>query len=337
MNSIASRTQHPHDSRRAIPSVDLTDGVDLAHEFAVDVDAKLEFFAGHGSGSDSERLANLGPVMKGIQSLHRDLGRNRYGRALRDRDHASAKPVFYVLAADITANRRCQCGGAATELIDGFLDSGFLGHEGRLLQSSLQDSTQTRLRASPSKSLAMKTIGEQAKEYRESRGWSTKEMAAACKTSRQNIETLEAKGARTPRYIKELARVMGTTVDVLMEGRYKSDAASAPEKPAAPQQAQKNQLDTDELLTAIHVIAKAIAEADELTRVSVEPLIALLAKHPEKVSNIAHRINDLLMKATPETPTSHHEGTLRRFAVDTTGWNEDGTSNRVAPKRRSAK
>lgn len=48
-------------------------------------------------------------------------------------------------------------------------------------------------------------------------------MAAACGTSRQNIEALEKKGNRTPHYIKELAAVMGVTVDDLMHGRYPDD------------------------------------------------------------------------------------------------------------------
>ncbi len=69
----------------------------------------------------------------------------------------------------------------------------------------------------------MKTIGEQAQEYREARGWSTREMADAVGTSRQNIETLEKRGDRQPRYVGELARVMGTTVDDLLQGRYKYD------------------------------------------------------------------------------------------------------------------
>lgn len=69
----------------------------------------------------------------------------------------------------------------------------------------------------------MKNIGEQAKEFRLKKGWNTKQMALAVGTSRQNIESLEDKGDRTPRYLPKLAALMGVTVDDLIYGRYQSD------------------------------------------------------------------------------------------------------------------
>lgn len=65
-----------------------------------------------------------------------------------------------------------------------------------------------------------KLIGESAKEYRLWKSWSVSDMAKAVGTSRQNIESLESRPERTPRYIKSLANVMGVTVDALMSGRY---------------------------------------------------------------------------------------------------------------------
>src|SRR5213075_2850359 len=142
-------------------------------------------------------------------------------------------------------------------------------------QSSLQHTMQTRLHASPAKSFAMKTIGEQAKAFRDARGWSTKQMAAACKTSRQNIETLEAKGDRTPRYIKELARAMGTTVDVLMEGRYRLGDAPIVEAPTLPtSQAQEGLPEPDELTGALRVLAAALRASDKATRSAIAPLFS---------------------------------------------------------------
>lgn len=64
----------------------------------------------------------------------------------------------------------------------------------------------------------MKTIGEQAKEFRLSKGWNTTRMGKEVGTSRQNIEKLEEVGNRKPSYIVSLARVMGVTVDDLMRG-----------------------------------------------------------------------------------------------------------------------
>jgi DNA-binding XRE family transcriptional regulator len=43
----------------------------------------------------------------------------------------------------------------------------------------------------------MKTLGEQAKTFREGKKWNTAQMAAAVETSRQNIESLEAHGNRS--------------------------------------------------------------------------------------------------------------------------------------------
>lgn len=54
----------------------------------------------------------------------------------------------------------------------------------------------------------MKTVGDQAREYRESMGWNTTRMAAEVSrrslekvVKRQNIEGLEAKGDRKPHFI----------------------------------------------------------------------------------------------------------------------------------------
>ena len=87
------------------------------------------------------------------------------------------------------------------------------------MQSSLQYSANSYADAI-AKSLAMKTIGQQAQDYRLFRKWNSARMAAAVGTSRQNIETLEKVGTRTPHYISDLARVMETTVDLLLKGDY---------------------------------------------------------------------------------------------------------------------
>jgi transcriptional regulator with XRE-family HTH domain len=149
----------------------------------------------------------------------------------------------------------------------------------------------------------MKTIGEQAKAFREARGWSVKEMAAACGTSRQNIETLEAKGDRTPRYIKELARVMGTKVDVLMEGRYRVGDAPIVEAPTltAPQ-AEETRLEPDELLGSLRVLAKSVSSVDKATRSAVSHLVSMLIQEPEQLTNITSAIEKLL----PSTNLARH-------------------------------
>lgn len=71
----------------------------------------------------------------------------------------------------------------------------------------------------------MKTIGEQAKEFRLSKGWNTTDMARAVGTSRQNIESLEEKGDRIPRYLVNLAKAMGVSTDDLHKGKYSANVA----------------------------------------------------------------------------------------------------------------
>jgi DNA-binding XRE family transcriptional regulator len=63
----------------------------------------------------------------------------------------------------------------------------------------------------------MKTLGEQAKEFRTGKGWNSTQMAKAVGTSRQNIESLEDHGNRIPKYIADLAAVMETTVDDMLQ------------------------------------------------------------------------------------------------------------------------
>jgi hypothetical protein len=58
MNSIARRTKHPDRGLRAVPSIDLTDGVNLAHQFALDSDAQLHLFGGGHHSADPWKSAH---------------------------------------------------------------------------------------------------------------------------------------------------------------------------------------------------------------------------------------------------------------------------------------
>lgn len=141
----------------------------------------------------------------------------------------------------------------------------------------------------------MRTIGEQAKAFRDSRGWTPKQMAAACKTSRQNIETLESVGDRIPKYIKELAKVMGTTVDVLMEGRYRvGDVPIVEAAPLPASQAQRTQPEPDQVMAALRVLAESLGAADKVTRSAVAPMLSILALEPDQVENVIATLGKLL-------------------------------------------
>jgi transcriptional regulator with XRE-family HTH domain len=122
----------------------------------------------------------------------------------------------------------------------------------------------------------MKTIGEQAKEFREAKGWNTSRMAKEVGTSRQSIENLEAAGDRTPRYIKELARVMGTTVDALMAGPSPHQLATVP--PQIGGQAAT-------LAQTLESLRGYLLASDNHDAVS--GLLAKLAQNPEDVRTVA--------------------------------------------------
>jgi len=62
----------------------------------------------------------------------------------------------------------------------------------------------------------MKTLGEQAKAFRDSKSWNSTQMAEHVGTSRQNIESLELHGNRIPKYIGKLALAMGRSVDDML-------------------------------------------------------------------------------------------------------------------------
>jgi transcriptional regulator with XRE-family HTH domain len=114
----------------------------------------------------------------------------------------------------------------------------------------------------------MKSLGAQVREFREARGWNTTQMADAIratrmpgtdKTSRQNIEGLEAAGNRYPKYIAALARVMGKSVDDMLAqaGLAGRGARTDSKAEAAPQISQ----DEAKLLDAFRGLDPAVQAA----------------------------------------------------------------------------
>lgn len=117
------------------------------------------------------------------------------------------------------------------------------------MQSSLQFTTQTGLRATGAKSFAMKkTIAQQVRAYMEARGadYSPSDMAAdvakhqlelpaRLRCKRQNIEQLLEKDFATTRYLVALASAMGTSAEILSAGRYvQSNAAITAKEATTP-------------------------------------------------------------------------------------------------------
>lgn len=86
----------------------------------------------------------------------------------------------------------------------------------------------------------MKSIGDQVRAFRESRGLNLTEMAREVQkyypegtVNRQKIKQLEDAGDRQPQYFAALAKAMGTTMEVLKAGEWTDGVGWAP-KGVAP-------------------------------------------------------------------------------------------------------
>jgi len=129
-----------------------------------------------------------------------------------------------VLTKDAASDGVGELCGAVVEHLDSPLNTGLGLHSLREVQVCLHSNMQTSLRATRAKCFAMKTIGEQAKEFREAQGWSYTRMAQevtkrqGSPVSRQLITQLEEKGDRRPHYLIALAQVMGVSIDALLTG-----------------------------------------------------------------------------------------------------------------------
>jgi transcriptional regulator with XRE-family HTH domain len=64
----------------------------------------------------------------------------------------------------------------------------------------------------------LNTIGERVKWMRKAKGWNQPELAQRCGVTYQNIQNLETGKTSLPRYLRELANSLETTIEYLMNG-----------------------------------------------------------------------------------------------------------------------
>lgn len=126
----------------------------------------------------------------------------------------------------------------------------------------------------------MNTLGKKVKAFRTApeRKWSAERMAQEVGTSRQNIQNLESKGFGHPRYIADLARVMGTSVDVLLDRRDASALAI---------EAKTTTSGASPLREAVRQMAHYFAGLDNTTREFIATLLPRIAQHPESADEFA--------------------------------------------------
>jgi len=150
----------------------------------------------------------------------------------------------------------------------------------------------------------MKTIGEKVKEFRESKGWNTTRMAKEVGTYRQSIENLEAKGDRKPRYIIDLARVMGMTVDDLMGAATATATLTAPSPTLVATGSSSNQ----PIVPAVPAQTATENVSPELTEQcrAVMAMLATLPDDPVIRFQVLGQLAEIIAKARG-SPPSHQE------------------------------
>lgn len=128
----------------------------------------------------------------------------------------------------------------------------------------------------------MKSIGQQVKEFRESRGWTWVRMAAEVSkhslepVSRVVIKQLEDKGDRMPSYLRALSKTMGVSSDTLLDGLYSVDEGAAM---AAEEETAAYRVTTPP--EAIQVLRNALLALPPAARESAATLLASMARNPE--------------------------------------------------------
>lgn len=161
----------------------------------------------------------------------------------------------------------------------------------------------------------MKTVGEQAQEFRLNRGWNSTRMAKEVGTSRQNIESMEDNPGRTPRYITKLAKTMCVTVDDLLNGRYDAKTTPRPEQKQsgdtsthtygiAPQPVQAGSADdaTEGVASLVMKLGAALGATDPITRAQTGPILEQLHKTPELAAELGARLEATIAMGTSQTP-----------------------------------
>jgi len=67
------------------------------------------------------------------------------------------------------------------------------------------------------------TLGGRVRWMRKSKGWTQMDLANMCGVTYQNIQNCETNGIKMPRYIKELAETLETSIEYLVNGETQPD------------------------------------------------------------------------------------------------------------------
>ncbi|HWH83211.1 MAG TPA: hypothetical protein VNU71_13350 [Burkholderiaceae bacterium] len=129
----------------------------------------------------------------------------------------------------------------------------------------------------------MNTLGKKVKAFRTApeRKWTAERMAQEVGTSRQNIQNLESRGFGHPRYIADLARVMRTTVDALLDRQSTGSSTIVEDK-------------TARIAELVRALAVYFGHADEATREAAAGVLPRLALNPDGAEGVASLLERML-------------------------------------------
>lgn len=116
--------------------------------------------------------------------------------------------------------------------------------------------------------------------------------------------------------------------DALHLGRGWFDAEDAISQSDAP----IAQPEPDALLHALNVLATAISNADELTRLSIEPLLSRLAQRPQESGTISRKLYQELSGRTISNERGETEAAGQLFDLDVRKTEQSGQRDRISAK-----
>jgi transcriptional regulator with XRE-family HTH domain len=81
----------------------------------------------------------------------------------------------------------------------------------------------------PKKEIDPNTLGGRVRWMRKSKGWSQTDLANMCGVTYQNIQNCEMNAIKMPRYIKEIANALDTSIEYLVKGETQPNVVHVPE------------------------------------------------------------------------------------------------------------
>lgn len=168
-----------------------------------------------------------------------------------------------------------------------------------------------------------KSLGEQVEAFMRAKGLNPSGLARLVGTNRQNIDNLKKREFGQPRYIKELASVMGTTVDELLEGRYvapKADAGnSSVDTPVTDAHTSHSRqiIPTSAMFTPVNLSAtilllgSMLARMDPRSRRMMGVLLADLAEAPDDAQDVAEKASGIASKQKAVTSSKSLDAAIQ--------------------------